>query len=544
MEVLLIIALVVGGVYFAASRFRPRFPRRATVKGQPAPASKPPAHIGASTSTFVHDLAAGPVTGARSGNAFTGLKVQRSRGIDFGAFNASLPTQPPPPPDRGFQRDRDYEATEGVREVFEALHEGAPVVLVYGGAGVGKSHLVRYLKAGLGGDRTVVVAPTAIAALTSGGQTIHSFFQFPPRVLDPRHLESFRGNPGQVWKGMTRLIVDEISMVRPDLVDSIHARLRQMRKIHEPFGGVRVVLVGDPLQLPPVAKPGEIKLLNALKYKTPFLHSAHIWPYVKGARAVELTKVYRQTEADFIAALNDLRRGDNLVAVTEFFNDRCFRLHRDGATPVLLTPTRAAADRYNADGLQALPGPDTVFRGVAVGRFDIQREQLPVPEWLPLRIGAEVMTVTNDLQHRWVNGSRGRVLELRPDAALVRFYGSGETHLVSRHSWSKVKQTWDHGNNRILDERQGEYNQLPLIPGWALTIHKAQGMTLDDVRVDIGDGTFASGQLYVAVSRARSLAGLSLARPLTPADVKPDDHLLAFMGWLEDQRANVLTARQ
>jgi len=420
--------------------------------------------------------------------------------------------------------------------VFAALGDSAEAVLVYGGAGVGKSHLVRYLRSAPGGETTVVVAPTAIAALTSGGQTVHSFFQLAPQVLDARDLETFRGQPGRLWRGMTRLIVDEISMVRPDLFDSMHARLKHLRESTKAFGGVQVILVGDPLQLPPVAKHDDLNLLHAMGYKTPFLHSAMIWNHVDDLRAVELTRVFRQTEADFIAALNDLRRGRNLGVATAFLNERCFRPHRETATPVLLTPSRAAADRYNSDGLAALSGPETRYRGVVEGMPNVQDANLPVPETLRLKVGAEVMALSNDTARRWVNGSRGQVVDLMADAATVRFHATGQTHRVEPHTWAKVKQTWDAASTRILNERKGGYTQLPLIPGWALTIHKAQGMTLDDVRVDLGDGAFASGQLYVAVSRARSLDGLSLARPLAPGDVKPDTHLLAFMDWLDQQR--------
>lgn len=475
--------------------------------------------------------------GARQERAMRadGLKAN-SPGVRLNEFNDRLQDQPAPTDRPLPTRDLDYEQTEGVREVLSALADGASAVLVYGGAGVGKSHLVRYLRSQPGGESTVVVAPTAIAALTSGGQTIHSFFQFPPRVLDRTHLETLRNPPQQVWRRMTRLIVDEISMVRPDLLDSMDARLKQVRGSGRAFGGVQLVLVGDPLQLPPVVTRDERPLLHAMGYKTPFLHSAKVWEHVDGMRAVELTRVFRQTEPDFIHALNDLRRGRDLVAVTEFLNERCFRPHRESANPILLTPTKQAADQYNAEGLAALPGPDTLYIGKATAGFVVQEDKVPVPETLRLKVGAEVMTVTNDVSRRWVNGSRGKVVELKPDAALVRFYGTGEAHLVERHTWEKIKQTWDGAAEQIRNEPKGSYTQLPLIPGWALTIHKAQGMSLDDVRVDLGHGTFASGQLYVAVSRAKSLAGLSLARPLNPGNVMADTHLLTFMDWLDCQK--------
>ena len=460
-------------------------------------------------------------------------KQKSSRGIRLSDFDKLSPKQPPARPSDAPKRDLVYENTEGVSDVLTALKGGAPAVLAYGGAGVGKSHLVRYLKALPSGSRQVTVAPTAIAALTSNGQTIHSFFQFPPRILDPRNLEDFKGKPSKLWREISLLVIDETSMVRPDLLDSIDARLRQMRNSQDAFGGVQVLLVGDPLQLPPVVREDERDLLHSMGYKTPFLHSSKIWKHIEDLGAVELTRVFRQTEVDFIDALNDIRRYRNISSALAFLNERCLRPHREGGRPVLLTATRRQADTYNAEGLNLLPGPEKVYLGEMQGKLNIQREQLPVMEHLILKPGAEVMAVQNDSAHRWVNGSRGQVVSLEPEAAVVRFYSSGATHKVERHTWEKVKQVWDDKAGRIRNEVEGSYIQLPLVYGWALTIHKAQGMTLDDVRVDLAGGTFASGQLYVAISRAKTLDGLSLSHPLTEGDVKADQILLQFLEWLE-----------
>ena len=463
---------------------------------------------------------------------FRQSRQKSSRGIRLSDFDERFPNQPSAPPIEIPKRDLAYENIEGVCDVLAALENKTSTVLVHGGAGVGKSHLVRYLKALPSGNRQVTVAPTAIAALTSRGQTIHSYFQFPPQVLDSRNLEKFKGRPSKLWLEMSLLVIDEMSMVRPDLLDTIDSRLRQMRESELPFGGVQVLLVGDPLQLPPVTKENDRILLHAMGYKTPFLHSAKVWNRIDNLKAIELKRVYRQTEPTFIAALNEIRRYKNLPPALAFLNERCLRPHREGRKPVLLTSTRRQADGYNTRGLRELPGPETVYRGKMEGKLNIQGDQLPVPENLNLKPGAEVMTVQNDSVHRWLNGSRGQVVGLEPDAAVVKFYDSGETHKVQRHTWEKVKQVWDNTKGRIQNEVEGSYTQLPLIHGWALTIHKAQGMTLDDVRVDLAGGTFASGQLYVAISRARTLDGLSLSHPLTEDDVKADMTLLQFVEWL------------
>ena len=200
---------------------------------------------------------------------------------------------------------------------------------------------------------------------------------------------------------------------------------------------------------------------------------------------------------------------------------------------MLLTPTRAAADHHNRAGLAALPGEQTLYRSRIKGKFDIARDRLPAPEVLALKPGAEVMAVKNDVKRRWVNGSRGQVVSLSPDEVVVRFYETGQKHPVGRVAWEKVRQVWNASEQRVESEVVGSYKQIPLIPGWALTIHKAQGLTLEDVRVDLGSGTFASGQLYVALSRATSLDGLSFQRPLRVGDVKTDPHLVEFLDWLE-----------
>ncbi len=307
-----------------------------------------------------------------------------------------------------------------------------------------------------------------------------------------------------------------------------------MRGSEEPFGGVQLMLVGDPLQLPPVVTEEQRELLQALGYKSPYLHSAKVWEHVGELKSFELTQVYRQSDPDFIVALNNIRRSHNLESALALINDTCVKSHRSDRTPTLLTPRRARAQDYNDDGLRELPGTEIVYCGKSKGKFNLQRDQLPVPEKLPLKRGAEVMAVKNDPSGRWVNGSRGRVLEMYPDEVVVRFYDTGEAFPVSPYTWKNARQVWNAELERIDEEEEGSYTQLPLVHGWALTIHKAQGLTIEDVRVDIEGGTFTSGQLYVAISRATNLEGLSLVQPLTETDVKVDQDVLRFLEWLKN----------
>jgi hypothetical protein len=452
----------------------------------------------------------------------------------FGECNRRLPTQGKPadsPRKPKFQRDEAYERSPGVSEALAAIDAGAPVVLVVGRAGTGKTRLVRYLRERPGGDKQAVVAPTALAALNAQAQTIHSFFKLPPLLLDAKALPDERGF-GVLYRRMRRLVIDEISMVRVDLIDAIDARLRAIRADGRPFGGVQVVMVGDFLQLPPVVESDHRPLLHALGYRTPYAFSARALEQVF-VTTVSLEQVYRQDETDFIDVLSQIRMGEGIPDAVTFLNERCLGPHRTAAQPLLLTPTKAAAERYNQRGLNALSADPVIFRAEITGRLEIDRDRLPVPERLELRVGARVMAMKNDPEGRWYNGSLGTVMGLDEGGVFVRFDRTDNEHLVSGAEWTKVRQEWNDESQSIENRPVGAYRQIPLIPAWAITIHKAQGLTLDDVRLDLGSGAFAPGQVYVALSRVRTLAGLSLARPLRPMDVQADPMLRGFMAWAQ-----------
>jgi ATP-dependent DNA helicase PIF1 len=427
--------------------------------------------------------------------------------------------------------DAAYEGSPGVAEALAAIDARAPVVLVVGRAGTGKTRLVQYLKARPGGELQVTVAPTGIAALNARAQTIHSFFHLEHAVLDARHL-SRGGRFGPLYRQMARLVIDEISMVRADVVDAIDARLRQVRGDKRPFGGVQVVMVGDFLQLPPVVQEHDWPLLEGLGYEAPYAFNAHALQALP-VHSVTLDRVWRQDEQDFVEILGRVRSRDAIADALATLNARCVGPHRDGVEPLLLTPTRAAAERHNRDGLKALGTAPTGFRATIERDFALGAGNLPVPEHLELAVGARVMAVRNDPQGRFVNGSLGTVTRLGSDGAFVLFDRRPHEYLVAPATWEKVRQQWNDAKGRIENEVVGTYRQIPLIHAWAVTIHKAQGLTLDDVRVDLGAGAFAAGQVYVALSRVRTMAGLSFARPLRPGDVRAEPVLLAFARWAQ-----------
>lgn len=405
----------------------------------------------------------------------------------------------------------------------------APVTMVLGGAGTGKTTFLHMLRK-QEGARQVFLAPTGVAALQLGGQTIHSFFGLPPRLVDPDQVKP-RSPKRNLMKKLDRLVIDEISMVRADVLDAVDRCLRIARGNPEPFGGVQVVLVGDFLQLPPVVPSAEREILAHLGYEGPFAFDARILREVPISR-MPFTRVFRQQDAAFVAQLAALRSGRGIAEAVAAINEASYRPHREGRIPVVLAPTNARVDAYNRRGLENLVDEGRVYEGKSEGEFDLANDRLPVPEGLLLKVGARVMTVRNDPEKQWVNGSVGTIIGLAQDRAFVRLDTGGVAE-IERVSWERIRYDWDEATGKIAAKVVGTYNQLPLVPAWAITVHKAQGLTLDDVRIDFDSGAFAAGQAYVALSRARSLEGLSLVRPLRAADIRIDRRVAAFASAFE-----------
>ena len=392
-----------------------------------------------------------------------------------------------------FQADPAYEQTQGVAEALKAID----------------------------------------AKLNAEAQTIHSFFQLPFGVLDARNMLPGK-HFGPIYQRMTRLVIDEISMVRADVIDAIDTRLKEIRKDQRPFGGVQVVMVGDFLQLPPVVQQQDGPLLEQLDYATPYAFSAHILKHVQPVK-ITLEEVHRQDEREFVDLLNAIRLGEDVEHAVETLNAQCYRPHRARITPLLLTATRAAADRYNQEGLQAIAGETSIYGASTAGKFDLAGDRLPAPEHLELKIGTRVMATRNDPERRWINGSLGTVSRVEDNEVSVRFDATGLEHVVAPVNWDQIKQVWDEGAQTISSQVVGSFKQVPLAHAWAITIHKAQGLTLDDVRIDLVNGAFAPGQTYVALSRVRTMAGLSFARPLRASDLKTDSMLVAYQQWAGDR---------
>jgi ATP-dependent exoDNAse (exonuclease V) alpha subunit len=408
-----------------------------------------------------------------------------------------------------------YEADPTIAHILEQLRsEDRSPILVTGEAGTGKSTLVNYIKKFANIGNTAVLAPTGVAALNVGGQTIHSFFRFPFQIIDENALSDQR--PNRLWKKVELIVIDEISMVRADMLDGIDIVLRRAQDDNLPFGGCRVLFVGDFHQLPPVIPMREKAVLGQLGYAGPYAYDAKVlenYPPVH----FELTKVYRQKDPHFVSILSDLRLARNIDAAVSKINEICVRPHRQDHMPVLLTTTNAIAERYNQKGLAALGNQATEYDSVTKGKFNANRA--PAPPQLKLKKGARVMAVKNDPQKRWVNGSLGTITDLTQDEVYVKFDSGGAVRKIEPAKWEAISYKWNNIDQKMEEATTATFQQIPLILAWAVTIHKAQGLTLEDVRIDLGRGAFASGQAYVALSRARTLSGLSLTVPLRVQDI-------------------------
>jgi ATP-dependent DNA helicase PIF1 len=411
----------------------------------------------------------------------------------------------------------------GDRErLIAALRSDSQVVLLHGRAGTGKTTLVRSLKQE--GFRHRVVAPTGIAALNAGGQTIHKFFGVEPRIVNlddigPAH------RLGTILRNTDLLVIDEISMVRADLLDVIDRKLRVNLRQDKPFGGIKILLVGDFLQLPPIVNRADAPILANRGYEVPYAFGAQCLIDLP-VKYIELSTVYRQTEFEFLELLRMIRNGENLEQAVQQLNDRCYREHRASRKPITLTARIDTAHEYNDRGLATLPGDAIRLTGVIKDDFRVERDKLPAPEYLDLKKGARILMVKNDPERRWVNGTLGTVTGLSETSVRVQLDGTSNEAEVYRATWESIEYRHNPMTQRVDPIVVGTYTQFPLVPAWAMTIHKAQGLTLEDLRIDLGHGAFSPGQTYTALSRVRTLDGLSFSRPLRTSDVMAEPKLV------------------
>ena len=428
-----------------------------------------------------------------------------------------------------------------------ALEETDQTIFITGKAGTGKSTLLAHFVRTTN-KQPVVLAPTGVAALNVRGQTIHSFFGFGIDISVEK-IRARRAKPRnpKLYKQLQMIIIDEVSMVRADILDCIDAFLRLYGpRSTLPFGGVQMVFVGDLAQLPPVVTRAEAPLFETV-YDTPYFFSAHAMGAVT-LTTIQLETVHRQRDPAFIDLLNKIRDNTADTKDLDHLNSRfeAPATHKKAAFEITLTTTNAIADGVNETQLAALPGRGYVATAEIAGDFG--REYHPTATELAYKVGAQVMLLNNDAEKRWVNGSIGIIDDVKKDEAgdlyiAVKLQDGGEIVSVYRHIWEVAKFGLSDGTGegaaagQIVAEPAGTFRQFPFRLAWAITIHKSQGKTFDRVVLDLGRGAFAGGQLYVALSRCTSFEGLTLKTRVQPRDIHTDPRLTQFIRRLEEPAA-------
>ncbi len=412
----------------------------------------------------------------------------------------------------------DIEITADYLYIRGLMNKGHKLIFVTGGAGTGKSTFIKWIDAEFTG-KVIIAAPTGIAALTVSGTTIHRLCKFPPAWLVD---EDIKIDPKSVVPKIEILIIDEISMVNANLLDGLDKFFKLQRKETEPFGGVTVLMVGDLFQLPPVVT-NLMEPLFKREYRSPKFFAARA---ISGSSltGVELTTPFRQKDEKLISLLADLREGTNLEATVDKFNQYCEVTVNPPKGSIYLAPRNRDVNIINREKLESLPLPELIYNGVLEGMFS--ERHLPVPDSISLRVGAQVIFANNS--SNWVNGSVGTVESITPNKVIVKLLLSGASVEVPRYKWTQYEYQYDGTAKKVIRAEVGSYTQLPLGLAWAMTIHKSQGLTLDKVHLDLGAGAFDTGQTYVALSRARTLQAITLARKLCTADIKVDREAVAF----------------
>lgn len=420
------------------------------------------------------------------------------------------------------------EKNEELRLAWEFVEHTGKSVFLTGKAGTGKTTFLKTLRE-KSHKRLVVVAPTGVAAINAGGVTIHSFFQLSlsPYLPNTRLGQkfSYSKEKRKMIRTLDVLVIDEISMVRSDVLDAVDSVMRRFREHDKPFGGVQLLMIGDLHQLTPVARPGEEELL-AQYYSTPYFFGSKALAGIDYV-TIELNHVYRQHDDAFLDILNDIRNGQATRQDLQTLNSRCrpdFR-PRPGEGYIRLTTHNRLADNYNAREMLLLPGPAATFDAEVEG--DFPEGDFPTDRSLVLKAGAQVMFLKNDAGGRFYNGRIGQVASVGPHKILVRCPGDDTAIDVARETWENTKYRLDEASGQIRSEVVGTFTQYPLRLAWAITVHKSQGLTFDRAIVDVRQA-FASGQVYVALSRCKALDGLVLASPIAPQAIINDPRVAEY----------------
>lgn len=422
-------------------------------------------------------------------------------------------------------------------------------VFLTGKAGTGKSTFLRYVCANTK-KKHIVLAPTGIAAINAGGSTLHSFFKLPfyPILPDDPNLSLQRNRIHEFFKyskehrklieQVELVIIDEISMVRADLIDAIDRILRVYSKnLRDPFGGKQILLVGDVFQLEPVVKSDEREILNRF-YPTPYFFDARVFAEIDLV-SIELQKVYRQTDKVFINVLDHIRNNTANAADLQLLNTR-YGLQEPSSKEekdmyITLATRRDNVDFINEKRLNELPGDPIVFKGIIDG--DFPENSLPTSKELILKTGAQIIFIKNDYERRWVNGTIGTISGIDEEGTIYVVTDDGKECDVKLDSWRNIRYKYNEEKKEIEEEVLGTFTQYPIRLAWAITIHKSQGLTFSKVIIDFGGGVFAGGQTYVALSRCTSLNGIHLKKPINRSDIFVRHEIVNFATRFNNRQA-------
>ncbi len=418
--------------------------------------------------------------------------------------------------------------SEEFKAVIDQLEHTKDSLFITGRAGTGKSTLLQLFR---NTTRKVcaVLAPTGIAALNVRGQTLHSFFGFPPKMINRYDIQ--RRKNWRMYCKLDVIIIDEISMVRADMLDNIDIFLRVNRNVDAPFGGVQMIYFGDLFQLPPVIASDFEKRHFVTHYESPYFFSADIITKSDYEFSmIELHQVFRQEERKFINLLDSIRLNHFDYDDMEELNERVVDLPEDAEYYITLTSRNKTADEINTKEINKLTTESFSYTANLTGTFNPRL--FPTDPVLMLKVGAQVMFLKNDIKKRFVNGSIGIIRDLTPNSIVVSVldgYEDTKTFELEKWEWDILKYSNDPENPRsITTNTVGTFKQYPVKLAWAITIHKSQGKTFDKVIIDLGGGAFEYGQTYVALSRCRTFDGIVLKRPIKPQDIKVDERVRDF----------------
>lgn len=426
----------------------------------------------------------------------------------------------------------DLEITDEMHRVIDLINQKKNLFIT-GKAGSGKSTLLTYLRSTVFPEETIFCAFTGVAALNIGGETIHKFFGFLPNItIQKVKSEDYHPKNQKVMKILKVLVIDEVSMVRADLMDLVDAALRRFGpKPSKPFGGVQIVMFGDLYQLPPIITGEEREFFDE-NYQSEFFFNANCWSK-STFETIELTKVYRQKDAELISILNDIRINE----VSQSQIDRINELVDPNFVPtdddfyITLTSTKALSARINKEKLVALPNKTFSTPASIMGQFS--EKIFPTERFLEFKVGAQVMLINNDPGQRWANGTLARVTDINVNEksyvenVTLRLSGSNTEHVVDRHVWDVLKPRYLNG--RLDYEVIGSFKQFPFRLAWSVTVHKGQGKTFDKVILDFSHAAFAAGQMYVALSRCTTMEGMKLRTPITLDQVISSPKVTQFL---------------